>query len=114
MSTGKVCERKRDADGTRVGKSHTNPLFDTRAYIVEFPDGMEGEYTPNLIAENLYAQCNPDGQQFTLLSSIIDHKRDHTAIEKIDQIFIRNGRQQKKKTTKGWSLCIEWKDGTTT
>jgi hypothetical protein len=25
-----------------------------------------------------------------------------------------NGKQHQRKTTKGWHLCIQWKDGTTT
>jgi len=73
LSAGEVRKRKRNADGTGVGISHSNPLFDTRSYIVEFPDGMEQEYTGHVIAEDVYAQCNPAGQQFLLLSSISDH-----------------------------------------
>ena len=76
---------------------------------------MEKECTANVIAENMHAQCNPDGQQFLLLSSIIDHKKDDTAIQKAEQGFNPNGcKQLKKKATRGWLLCIEWKDGTTT
>ena len=62
---------------------HTQSLTEM-VNIVEFPDGIEAEYAANLITENMHAQCNPDGQQFMLLLNIIDHKRDHTAIEKID------------------------------
>ena len=58
MKTAKVRERKRDADGYLKGTSHNDIMFDTRAYIVEFPDGAEAEYTANIIAENMYAQCN--------------------------------------------------------
>ena len=57
LSSGKVRARKRNADGTRVGTSHANPLFDTLSCVVEFPDGMEKECTANIIAENMHAQC---------------------------------------------------------
>ena len=30
-----------------------------------------------------------------------------------DRFIVVNGRQYHRKTTKGWKLCIEWKDGTT-
>ena len=45
LKTGKVLKRKVNMDGEAVGKHHSNPLFDTREYVVEFPDGMEAEYT---------------------------------------------------------------------
>jgi hypothetical protein len=113
LKTGKVKSRKREADGTLKGTSHLNTMFDTRAYIVEFPDGAEAEYTANLIAENMYAQCNPDGEQFLLLGAITDHKKDGHAVDKADAFISINGRRKRKKTTKGWKLCSEWRDGTT-
>ena len=114
MRTARVRERKRDADGTLKGTSHRDVMFDTRAYILEFPDGAEAEYTANIIAENMYAQCNVDGEQYLLLKSICDHKKDGHAVEKADAYIIVNNRKSLRKTTKGWSLCVEWKDGTTT
>ena len=70
LLTGKVRQRKRDSDGTLKGTSdgslkgtsHENSMFDTRAYIIDFPDGAEAEYTANIIAENMYARFNPDGK----------------------------------------------------
>ena len=89
-------------------------MFDTRQYIIEFPDGAEAEYTANVIAENMYAQCDSEGNQYLLLKGISDHKKDGHAVDKADANIIHNGRTLPRKTTKGWSLCIEWKDGTTT
>lgn len=65
MKTGKVKRRESEIDETLKGASADNPLIDTRAYIIEFPDGTEAEYKDNIIAENMYAQCNPDGQLIT-------------------------------------------------
>ena len=62
---------------------------------------MEAEYTANVIAENMYSQCNPDGQQFLLLSCIVDHKKDESALDKSNQTFNVNGKDHLKKTTKG-------------
>ena len=113
MLTGKVRERKRNNDGSLKGTPHETTMFDSRSYVVEFPNGTEAEYTANIIAENMYAQCTPDGQQFIVLQSLCDHKKDETAISKDDAYVTVNGRTSRRKTTKGWSLCVEWKDGTT-
>ena len=113
MVTGKVRERKRNSDGKLKGTRHENTLFDSRAYIVEFPQNQEAEYTANIIAENMYAQCNTDGEQYLLLEGICDHKKNGHAVEKADAFVTVNGRQHEKKTTQGWSLCVEWKDGST-
>ena len=63
MVKGRVKSRKRDADGNPIGRADANPILDTRAYIVEFNDGDEAELNANLIAEAMYAQCDPDGNQ---------------------------------------------------
>jgi hypothetical protein len=62
----------------------------------------------------MYAQCNVDGEQYLLLKSICDHKKDGHAIEKADAYITEKNRKSLRKTTKGWLLCVEWKDGTTT
>ena len=60
----RVVKHKKGEDGRGVGHTHQNPLFDTRAYIVEFPDGSVDEYTANIIAENIYSQVNEEGKQY--------------------------------------------------
>jgi hypothetical protein len=80
---------------------------------VEFPDGAEAEYSANVIAENIWAQCNIDGNQYQLLDAVIDHKSDEHAIQRADGYVVVNGRKHMRKSTKGWKLCIQWKDGST-
>jgi hypothetical protein len=75
---------------------------------------MEQIYSATLLAENMIAQCDEEGNQFILLEGIVDHKRDENAISKEEGYFYHNDRRYWKKTTKGWKLCVEWKDGTTT
>ena len=113
FATGRVIERKRNADGSEKGRAHTNPILDTRSYQVRFPDGQEAEYAANVIAENMYSQCDIDGNQFLLLDGIIDHRSDTTAIKDADRYISVRGRQYPKKTTVGWQLCVQWKDGST-
>jgi hypothetical protein len=63
IRSGKVVRRKRELDGTVRGRANANPMLDTRTYEIEFPDGRSDEYTANLIAENMYAQCDIEGKK---------------------------------------------------
>ena len=113
MQVGKVKRRARDDDGELTGTSNPNPILDTRTYEVEFDDGSSAEYSANIIAENMFAQCDPDGNQFRLMDEIVDFKSDSKAIKFADRFVTVNGRQYHRKSTAGWSLCISWKDGST-
>jgi Reverse transcriptase (RNA-dependent DNA polymerase) len=113
FKVGTVVQRKMDADGNPTGKGNTNPILDTREYKVEFPDGEVLEYSANIIAENLYSQIDSEGRRYLLMESILDHKSDASAISKDDEFFELKGRRVQKKTTKGWKLCIQWRDGST-
>ena len=105
--------RKRDADGIPIGKANTNPLLDTRLYEVEFPDGQRKEYAANVIAESIYSQVDNEGRHHLLLDSLVDHIKDDTAIASDDGYIFTNGTKRRKLTTKGWKLCVKWRDGTT-
>ena len=61
QQTGIVRHRKRGHDENLLGKAHNNPILDTRTYEVEFADGSMAEYSANTIAENMWAQCDLDG-----------------------------------------------------
>ncbi|HSN67417.1 MAG TPA: reverse transcriptase domain-containing protein, partial [Fusibacter sp.] len=99
--------------GNVIGISNPNPILDTQVYDVELPDGSIVEYFANIIAENMYAMCDPEGNQYALLEAIIDHKTDGNAIQKADGFTSGPGNKHRKKTTAGWHLCVEWKDGST-
>jgi hypothetical protein len=49
------------------GKESANPILDTRTYNIEFPDGRSEEYTASVIAENMYAQYDEEGNHFLML-----------------------------------------------
>jgi hypothetical protein len=74
MVKGRLTTRKRDGDCNPVGSANDNPILDTRTYIVDFDDGDQTELTANMIAESLYLQCDPDGNQYVLLEEIVDHQ----------------------------------------
>ncbi len=73
MVKGRVSARKRDPDGNPVGLANSNPILDTRSYIIDFDDGDQTELTANLIAKLLFSQCDPGGNQYVLLDEIVDH-----------------------------------------
>ena len=58
--------------------------MDTREYEVEFPDGVTDTFTANIIVENLYSQVDAEGNSYSIMSEIIDHTRDGTAVSKDD------------------------------
>jgi hypothetical protein len=58
------------------GKASANPILDKRTHNVEFPDDRSEEYTANVIAENMYAQCDEELNQFLILQYIVGNKTD--------------------------------------
>jgi hypothetical protein len=46
-------------------------MLDTRTYEIEFPDGHSDEYTDDVIAENMYAQCDIEGRQYNLMKALL-------------------------------------------
>jgi hypothetical protein len=82
-------------------------------YEVLFPDGRTEEVAANVIDQALYSQCDPDDKEFVLLDSIVDWRKDDSAVELKDQDRIVNGKKVIKRSTKGWELCCEWWDGST-
>lgn len=114
QQTARVVSRKREADGKFKGTANVNPLLDTRTYDVEFPNGQVAEYSANVIAESMYSQCDVEGNQHLLLDALVDHKKSADAISH-QNMYVQHGSGNKhlRKTTRGWKLCVEWKDGST-
>jgi hypothetical protein len=109
---GRVVKRAKGTSGEPIGRAHSNPLFDTREFVVEFTDGSTENYFANVIAECMYAQVDSEGNQYQLLSEITDHRADNSAIQITDGfVTSRNGNRVPKATTRGWSLLVAWKDG---
>ena len=111
---GRVVKRAKGIDGEPVGTANDNPMLDTRVYEVEFPDGHLEELAANTIAECMYAQVDSEGHRHVLLDEIVDHRKTPDALP-MDDAFITqpNGVQKRRKTTAGWELLAQWKDGST-
>jgi hypothetical protein len=70
----RVAKRLRSDTGELIGRQHSNPLLDTREYECITEDGTTERYTANIIAENIYSQCDTEGNSFLVLQEIADHK----------------------------------------
>ena len=112
MRNAKVIGRSKDSDGEVIGTYDENPFLNTIIYDVEFPDGEIKEYAANVIAENMYSQVDSEGHRYQLLAGVIDHRKNGNAVEMADlYTTTRSGKRRMRKTTSGWDLLVEWKDG---
>ena len=69
----------------------------------------------NAIASNLFAQVDQDGHRFLLFDETIYWRTDRSQIKSEDAFtHISNGNKRRCDTTKGWEVCIQWKDGIST
>jgi len=84
----------------------------TDVYTARLPDGSEREYTKNMVAENLYAQCDNDGNVMRLVDEIVDHRSDNTATKVSDGKYFDQRTQawRNRKNLKGWELSsVPWR-----
>ena len=92
-------------DGKAIRKHNNNDILDTELYGEEFPDGSTETVSTNLIADNLYAQVNVEGNLHAILKHIVRHSCDK------EVVWMHNlGKHQ---MTKGWKLKVEWSESMT-
>jgi hypothetical protein len=109
---GTIVKRARNENRDPIGRRNPNAFLDTRRYEVELSDGTTEEFYANVIAENLFSQIDSEGRQYVLMNEISDHRRDATALPISEGwLTMKNGRKVRKRTTKGWQLLVEWKEG---
>ena len=113
MVSGTVMSKVKEFEGQPIGKADKNPILDTRVYNVEFSDGENAELGANIIAEFMYAKCDTEGNQYRLMDHIVDHRKDNNVVCKDNQDVTVNDKSYEQKTTRGWQLCIECKDKST-
>ena len=74
---------------------------------MKFEYGDVTELTENAIAESMYAMCDENGNHILLFDAIVDHKKNDKAMTRIEKKFVDSrGKQQYKRSTKGWEVCI--------
>jgi hypothetical protein len=103
-----------EIDGNPVGRANSNPLLDSRNYLVEYVDGSNEELTANVIAENILSQIDDEGRQQMMLSEIIDHRVLSDAIPQSKRTYENAyGVKRRKVTKRVWQILVEWKDWST-
>ena len=66
----------------------------------------------NIIADNLYSQADSEGYRFLVLEEISNQPIDLEAITVVDGFIIsQGGNKHPKKTTRGWELLTQTKEG---
>ncbi len=104
--------KKKIKSNDRNDPRYYKPLRDHSIYKVEFPDGSTDEVEANLIAESMVAECNLEGRQYRIFKEISNHTKDKIALNVADGSFVTSaGNPVSKRTTKGWHMLIEWRDG---
>jgi hypothetical protein len=112
IQRGTVVKRAKGQDGSKAGKYHPNPMFDSRKYVVEFEDKATYEYEANVIASNMFSQVDDEGNTYVLFKEFSDHRSDASALDKADGFTVsKNGNRTPKPTTRGWQILVEMKDG---
>ena len=106
-------QRVIDENGDPVGNFNANPLIDSRLYEVEYIDGTIEKLTANAIADNIMSQVDEEGHRQLLLRDIVDHRINDEALKHKDSFYIVGDTKRRKKTTRGWQICVESKDGST-
>ena len=109
----RVVGRAKDEDGNYVGHHNDNPVLNTLSYEVEFPDGHSETYAANMIAEAIQRSCDDEGNRWSFVESIVDHRIDDEAHGSSHRYATRSGQRKLRKTTKGVSLECELADGST-
>ena len=84
-------------------------------YEVKYQDGRTAALAANLIAENIFAQVDEEGNRSVLFDDIVDVRTYGTLLLQPDAfITTSSGTQHQVTTTKGWEVNLKWKDGSTT
>ena len=98
-------------DDTRTGEGDYIAMHDKSLYEVEYPDRKPEELAAAIISENIMSHVDSEGHHYQVLTEVTDHKKDNSAIAKVDG-FIKSssGNLHQKRTTLGWKLLVEWKD----
>ena len=104
----------RDANGLPIGTAHDNSILTSRMYEVEYQDGHRSAMAANAIAQNLFAQVDAEGNCHVLFDEIIDHRTDGKEVKQQDAFLTtRSGTRQRRETTIGWEILVQWKDQST-
>ena len=74
-------------------------------YLVQFDDGKVNKLTANVIAAQMYAQCDPDSNMYVMLDDLNNHCKSSKALSIEDQKATDSrGRNVIRRSTAGWKF----------
>ena len=79
--------------------------------MLQYPDGSEYTPTHSNLVEYLYSQVYVQVNQLHIYSGIVLHKNMIRSVQKLDQLYERNGFRCNKSTKYVWDLEVEFKYG---
>ena len=68
------------------------------------------ELTANIIEELMYVQCIDNGNEYLSLDTLLDHRRNGSALSVEDQNIVVKEKETLRKSTAGWDIYCDWKD----
>ena len=74
----RVKKRLKGADGIPISVANEYPILESRIYEVEYCYGYLALMAANVIAENLFAKVDQEGNIFVLIEYIIDKRTNST------------------------------------
>ena len=67
----------------------------------------------NIIEELIYAQCDVDGKEYLVLGTLLDHRKNGSALSVEDQMILVKGQETLRKSAADCDICRKWKDRST-
>ena len=81
-----------EAYGRTIGMANENPTLDLIMYEVEYRDGYVAAMVANVVAENIFAQVDQEGNIFVLIEYIINTRTNGTeTLQKYAFVITKNG-----------------------
>ena len=74
----------KDANDLSIVTANKNLILYTIVYEVKYVDGHKSSLTANVIAQNMFAQVNDEGNIHVLFDKIINHRRTALALTQAD------------------------------
>ena len=99
----RVPKRLNNAEGRPIGVANYNPVLDTRMNEIDYADGYNAILADNIVAKNLFAKFDAEGNWHFLFDDITDRRTDGKEVKQQDS-FTTNSRgvRRRRETTVGW------------
>ena len=103
----RVTKHLRNANGIPIVEASDNPILDMHMYEVKYADEKKSALFTNLIAENMFAHKDEEGNCHVLIEKITDHQFDDAAVKSQDMFVTTLSRiKRRRQTTQVLSLVL--------